>query len=112
MPKKPIYKVIFHNQGKIYEVYARQVRQGEMFGFVEMEQLVFGGKSSVVVDPSEETLKSEFKGVTRTYIPLHAIIRIDEVEKERPGKVFQMTEDGKVVAPFPIYTQNSESSKK
>ena len=61
---------------------------------------------------ANETLKSEFKGVTRTYIPMHAIIRIDEVEKERPGKVFQMTEDGKVVAPFPIYTQNSESSKK
>ncbi|MCI0400867.1 MAG: DUF1820 family protein [Gammaproteobacteria bacterium] len=112
MPKKPIYRVIFHNQGKIYEVYARYARQGDLFGFVEIEQLVFGDKASVVVDPSEENLKSEFKGVTRTYIPMHSVIRIDEVEKERAGKITQVTEDGKIVAPFPIYTKNSELSKK
>ena len=59
MPKKTLYKVIFHNQGKINEIYAKSVHQGAMFGFIEIEQLVFGEKTSVVVDPSEENLKSE-----------------------------------------------------
>jgi hypothetical protein len=40
-----------------------------------------------VVDPSEEHLKAEFTGVARTYLPMHAIIRIDEVEKEGHGKI-------------------------
>ena len=42
MSGKPLYKVIFHNQGKVYEIYARNVHQGGMFGFVEVEKIVFG----------------------------------------------------------------------
>ena len=60
MPKKTLYKVIFHNQGKIYEIYARDVHQGVMFGFIEIDKLIFGEKTSLVLDPSEENLKSEF----------------------------------------------------
>ena len=36
-------------------MYARNVHQGAMFGFVEMEQLVFGGKNSLVVDRRKKT---------------------------------------------------------
>ena len=39
-------------------------------------------KKQVVVDPTEEKLKSEFTGVKRSFIPMQAIIRIDEVEKK------------------------------
>lgn len=108
MPKKAIYKVIFHNQGKVYEIYARTVTQGGLFGFVELEKLVFGEKSSVVLDPTEENLKSEFRNVTRTYIPLHAVIRIDEVSKQGIAKVLAHTGKGENVMPFPIYTQGGE----
>jgi hypothetical protein len=109
--KKNLYKVVFHNQGKIYEIYARSVHQGAMFGFVEVEKIVFGERSSVVVDPSEENLKSEFSDVTRTYIPLHAIVRIDEVNKQGPAKVSDATGNGENVMPFPVYTRGNEESK-
>ncbi len=104
--KKQIYKVMFHNQGKVYEVYAKNVTQGGLFGFVEVEGLLFGEKSTVVVDPSEEALQSEFSGVQRTYIPMHAVIRIDQVEKSGPGKIFSISEAGNksAVLPTPIYT--------
>ena len=36
----------------------------------------------MVLDPSEERLKTEFKGVKRSYIPMHMILRIDEMFKE------------------------------
>ena len=39
--KDRIYKVVFLNQGSVVELYARQVGQGELFGFVEVEDLVF-----------------------------------------------------------------------
>ena len=109
MSKKPLYKVIFHNQGKVYEIYARSVHQGVMFGFIEVEKLVFGEKPSLVVDPSEENLKSEFDGVTRTYIPVHSIIRIDEVNKQGAAKVTQ-AENGNIM-PFPVYTRGGEDGK-
>ncbi|MGB5324880.1 MAG: DUF1820 family protein [Pseudomonadales bacterium] len=84
---EPVYKVIFLNQNEVYEVYARQVYQSEMYGFIEIEELVFGERSQMIVDPSEEKLKNEFASVSRSYIPLHALIRIDEVEKEGIAKI-------------------------
>lgn len=111
MSKKPLYKVIFHNQGKVYEIYARSVHQGALFGFIEIEKLVFGEKTSLVVDPSEENLKSEFSNVSRFYLPMHAIIRIDEVNKQGPAKVTEFNGKGANVMPFPIYTQGGEESK-
>ncbi|MGH8501094.1 MAG: DUF1820 family protein [Gammaproteobacteria bacterium] len=103
MPTKSIYKVAFFNQGKIYEVFARRVYQGELFGFVVLEELVFGERASVVVDPSEERLKTEFESVKRTHVPMHAVVRIDEVEKQGVAKI---SEPGANVAmcPTPLYT--------
>jgi hypothetical protein len=101
MAAKNIYKVIFLNQGKIYEVYARQVAQSAMFGFIEIEQLIFGSKTEVVIDPSEERLKEEFKEVKRTYVPMHAVIRIDEVEKEGTAKMSDVKGDAGQIVGFP-----------
>ncbi len=97
----PIYKVIFQNQGQVYEVYARQFYNSEVWGFIEIEEYVFGERSQLVVDPAEERLKNEFAGVTRSYIPMHAVIRIDEVEKQGTGKISEGSSGGKV-APFPV----------
>ncbi|MED5408623.1 MAG: DUF1820 family protein [Pseudomonadota bacterium] len=85
--KKSIFRVVFHNQGSVYELYAHEVTQGAMYAFVEVGDILFGERSKLVVDPSEEKLKAEFSGVKVTYIPLHAVIRIDEVDKEGKSKV-------------------------
>jgi len=103
MATTPIYRVIFQSQNQVYEVYAREIYQSEMYGFIEVEEFVFGERSQMLVDPAEEKLKSEFAGVTRSYIPLHAIIRIDEVEKEGVGKVIETKGDSKI-ANFPVIT--------
>ncbi len=82
-----IYKVIFLNQNQVYEVYAKHVYQSDMYGFIEIEAFVFGERSQMIVDPAEERLKNEFSAVSRSYIPMHALIRIDEVEKEGVAKI-------------------------
>jgi len=84
---EPIYKVIFHNQNEVYEVYARHVYQSDMYGFIEIEEFVFGERTQLLVDPGEEKLKNEFSSVARSYIPVHSLIRIDEVEKEGVARV-------------------------
>jgi hypothetical protein len=111
MSKKSTYRVTFHNQGKVYEIYARKVHQSGIFGFIEIEELLFGEKSSVVVDPSEENLKSEFSGVQRTYIPMHSVVRIDEVEKTGHPKIMEATDTGGNIAPFPVYTGSQDTPK-
>ena len=112
MTKKPIYKIIFHNQGKVYEIYARNVQQGALFSFIEVEKLIFGEKTTVVVDPAEENLKSEFSHVTRTYIPLHSVIRIDEVDKQGSAKVTAAGNKTGNIMPFPVYTQGGTEDSK
>ena len=103
MPKKSIYRIIFNSQGNVYELYAREVTQGAMFAFVEIGDISFGERSKLVLDPSDEKLKAEFSGVKRTYIPLHAVVRIDQVEKEGRAKVRPGgdAESGNIAA-FPV----------
>ena len=98
MSQEHVYRVIFFNQGKIYELYARHVVQSQMYGFVEVEELLFGERSELLVDPSEEKLKDEFSSVKRTFLPMHSVVRVDEVEKVGVGKV---REGGDKVTPFP-----------
>jgi hypothetical protein len=110
MADETLFKVLFMNLGKVYEVYARSVGHGDFFGFVEIEELVFGERSSVVVDPSEEKIKTEFEGVKRTYLPMHSIIRIDEVDKEGTSKISKIEGGNVTQFPVPVYTPG-ESNK-
>jgi hypothetical protein len=87
MSTKKVYKVIFYNNEDIFEIYATHIFASDLYGFVEVEQLLFGEKSQLLVDPSEERLKTEFAGVKRTFIPMNAVIRIDEVEQTGVPKI-------------------------
>lgn len=95
-----IYKVIFLNKNEVYELYARQIFQSDLFGFLEIEEFVFGERSQILIDPAEDKLKQEFTGVKRSYIPYNAIVRIDEVEHEGVAKVSEW-KSGSNVAHFP-----------
>ena len=99
MAKTPVYKVIFVNQGQVYEIYARHVYQSDLWGFLEVEEFVFGERTQMIVDPAEEKLKNEFSAIKRSFIPMHAVIRIDEVDKEGACKITDAK--GATVTPFP-----------
>lgn len=102
MAKKRLFRIQFHNQGKVYQLYARRVGQGELYGFVEVGDLVFDDTSSMVIDPSGERLKAEFDGVTVLHVPLHAVIRIDEVEKQGAAKILDLDVPDSNVIPYPF----------
>jgi len=109
MASNHIFKVLFVNQGKVYEVYARKVSHGAILGFVEIEELVFGERAGLVVDPSEERIKTEFEGVKRSYLPMHSVLRIDEVSKRGSSKITQF--EGNVSQfPTPVYAPGPHDS--
>jgi hypothetical protein len=107
-----VFRITFLNQGKVYEIYAKRIQQGELYGFVEVQDLLFEQSSKVLVDPSTERLKTEFEGVNRTIVPIHSVIRIDEVEKEGQGKIHEIG-DKTNITPFPtsLYNPSPESDK-
>ncbi|AHE67207.1 DUF1820 family protein [Legionella oakridgensis] len=102
MTKKMLYRITFSYLDAIYEIYARKVCESDMFGFLEVEDFVFGETTSLVVDPSEERLKVEFNGVQRTFIPMHSVFRIDEVNKKGTAKVRDKASDSSKISMFPI----------
>lgn len=109
-----LYRVIFIQQGKSYEIYAKYISEEHLMGFIEIEELVFSeSKSAVLVDPGEEHLRMEFKDVKRCYIPMHAITRIDEVVKEGPARIVDLNEKNTdKVSYFPgIYDTRSKGKE-
>ncbi|VCU65106.1 hypothetical protein [Pseudomonas synxantha] len=97
----PIYKVIFLNQGQVFEMYAKQIYQSDLWGFLEVEEFVFGERTQLVVDPGEEKLKAQFEGVVRSFVPMHSIVRIDEVERLGTPKISEARGTSNVM-PFPM----------
>ena len=107
-----MYRVTFLNQGEVYELYARSVSQGGIFGFVEVADLIFRDETKRVIDPSRERIASEFKGVPRTFVPLHAVIRIDQVEREGEARITKGDDGAKPgeirLFPTPILSPGSD----
>ena len=96
---KPTFRIQFHNNNRIYEIYAHEVCQSHMAGFIEVGEIIFGEHSKLLIDPAEEKLKHEFANVKHSYIPHYSIIRIDEVD--RCGKNRILDNDGASVTSFP-----------
>ena len=106
MPSPPIiYRITFLNQGKVYEMYARYLCQADLFGFIEVKEFLFGEKTELLIDPNEEKIKTEFSGVEKSYIPLHAVIRIDVVKKQGKAKLIPLPVKKEENAKTPIYVK-------
>jgi hypothetical protein len=89
-----LYRVVFVNQQQVYELYVKRVYQADLFGFVVIEDFVFGENSAIVIDPGEERLKTEFESIKRSYVPMHEVVRIDQVERRGTAKIIPLDRDG------------------
>lgn len=99
---KPLYKISFLSHGKIYELYARRVQSGSLWGFTEVAELVFDVHDGMVVDPTEERLRDEFGATRVLHLPMQSILRIEEVEKKGQSAIRDAGSGEKVVTPFPL----------
>lgn len=98
-----LYKVTFLNAGKVYELFARQVSgSGPLWGFVEVGDLVFDVHDGVVIDPTEERLRDEFGGTRVLHLPMHSVVRIEEVERKSQSVIRDAATGERVVTPFPL----------
>ena len=97
-----MFKVIFHNHNKVYELFCRKVVGSDIaYGFVEISDLVFETDESLVIDPTEERLREEFADVERLNLPLHSIIRVEQVRK-RGACVIRDSKSGEKVTQLPL----------
>lgn len=75
--ERPIYRILFAQQKEIKEIYAQYISEETLVGFIEADTLLDYDPSTAIVDYTE---------VRRCYIPLHNILRIDEVNPQSAEK--------------------------
>jgi len=109
MAKKRLYKIIFLNQGKVYELFSESVASSGLWGFVEVSDLVFDSAEGLVVDPTEEKMKQEFANARVLHLPIQSVLRVEEVDK-RGQCLIRDRESGEKVTPFPLSPSNRSSS--
>ena len=83
---KTYFKVTFTHNGEVYQVCAGSVGPSDLYGLIEIAEFQFP-QSGLVYNPGEERLRKEFEGIRRTWVPYHAIIRIDEVSDNRAEEI-------------------------
>jgi len=101
MKTDQIYRISFLKHGKVYEIFCRGVSNGELWGFVDLDGLVFGDADAMVVDPTEEKMRDEFEGVEVLSLPMHSVLSIERVKK-RGQAVIRDRKSGEKVTPFPL----------
>ena len=100
-----LYKVIFINQSKVYELYAKDVFSSDIYGFIYVAELIFDQNSTIVIDPAEEKIRNEFENVNVLHLPMHSIIK--EVKKKMSCKIRDIKK-GENITPFPPMPKQSK----
>ncbi|MDT8408629.1 MAG: DUF1820 family protein [Wenzhouxiangellaceae bacterium] len=96
-----MYKLVFFNHGKVYELFAEKVDSSHLYGFVEARDLVFDTESKMLVDPTEERLRAEFSETESLILPMQSVIRIEKVKK-RGSCVVRDGKTGEKVTQLPL----------
>ena len=102
LKNEKLFRVAFLNHGKVYELFCTGVCTSNLLGFVEVSGLEFAEKDSLVVDPTEEKMRDEFAGVEILHLPMHSVLRVEQVRKKGPA-VIRDRESGEKVTPFPVH---------
>lgn len=98
MKQKHLYRINYITNKDVYELYAEAVHTQEMLGFISISGLVFDQQTSVVIDPIEERLKTEFKGVKTLHLPLQNVLKIEEVEQKKSCKIKTLSPENNLTA--------------
>ncbi len=101
MSRPTLYRVSFINHGKLLELYAGRVASSDLYGFIELSDLVFDSGDSVVVDPTEERLRDEFGQTEVLHLPMHAVMRVEVVRRRQPSRIRDAATGDKVTM-FPL----------
>jgi hypothetical protein len=110
--EKTYYRVSFTRDQELYQVCARRVQASDLYGLIEISDFVFP-QSKLVYNPGEERLRREFEGIQRTFLPYHAIVRIDEVLDTQESEIkivpLQALPGGQARPPEPVRLKSPET---
>ncbi len=78
-----IYRVQFKTGNRSYSLLARSVGESELFGFIEVADLLFEDQQRLIISPEDDALRKEFSQANFICIPHQHILRIDCLNDEQ-----------------------------
>ena len=84
------------------QLYARGVSSSALWGFTEISDLVWDTNDNLVIDPTEERLRDEFGNTRVLHLPMHSVVRVEEVERKGQLVIRDSTSGDRIVTPFPL----------
>lgn len=79
-----VYRVIFTHLDQVYTIYSLGISEETLVGFIEVDGIL----SISAEAPAEEgdkkanTFLEHMHNIKRTYVPMHSVLRIDEMTKK------------------------------
>ena len=88
---KELYKITIIDEDKEHTtLYATNVTQADLLGFVEISGLEFPNKSDIILTPGEDKAHTLFKDTKRIIIPGNYIIRIEELKEDKKAQIINI----------------------
>ncbi len=89
--KKKLFKIHFLDEEKKKNIiYSSKVNPSSFLGLIELSDIVFLDTSEILITPDDDKIRKEFQDVERTFLPINAIIRIDEIVLENETPVIKL----------------------
>lgn len=97
-----IYRVIFTHLDQIYTLYSKGVSEETLVGFIEVDGILSIQRERDMVGDTKdiEMLYDKMDGVKRTYIPMHAIVRIDELTHQYYKNTLKNAQEPAMIRPI------------
>ena len=99
MKKNVLYCITFKTDTEVYNLHCRKITDSSYYGFLQVEEFIFRDQRKYVIEPQDEKVRREFGRLTRTTIPFHSILRIDEYEENEVYSPFLKVETAKDLSP-------------
>ena len=88
---KKLYKITFLDDNKNHiTLYAHNIEQSDMIGFLEIYDFEFPRVSEIILTPGEDAAHELLKSTKRLILPLGLIIRIEELQEEKHAEIIRI----------------------
>jgi hypothetical protein len=84
--KDIIYRTVFTHLDQVYTLYSKGVSEETLVGFIEVDSILSVSQDYLMSTETPENSFSlyihQMEGIKRTYVPMHAVVRVDEMTRQ------------------------------
>jgi hypothetical protein len=83
--KDIVYRTIFTHLDQVYTIYSQGVSEETLVGFIELDSILLVTQDIILSSENQtahEPFMKQIESIKRTYVPMHAVVRIDEMTRK------------------------------